>query len=201
MFNPPVQAPKGSHKLFGQQACVLSLPAAFAPRPPASFRPCKEVLQHAADLQNLGISLSLFQPMVNALALAGRCSVPMLLMGMGAKLDGIFVETMAGTGAGYRQPKASLKGHVDYGHGWRGAQPAKFESLLPPLDSRPSSLSIAKVIRFRDRRCWRHAAAWSSRPRGAAAVGWWPFGPALSLTGAPLGHGPPGAHASHLDSF
>lgn len=64
-----------------------------------------EVLQHSADLQNLGISLSVFQPMVNALALAGRCSVPMLLMGMGAKLDGIFVETMAGTGPRHRQHK------------------------------------------------------------------------------------------------
>jgi len=73
VLNPPVKA------------CLLSLPVAWA-------------LQHADALQSWGINFDFFEPVVTAVGYAGRCSVPLLLIALGAKVDSICGELWAARG-------------------------------------------------------------------------------------------------------
>jgi len=83
VLNPPVKA------------CLLSLPVALA-------------LQHAHALQSWGVSFEVFQPVTTAVGYAGRCSVPLLLMALGAKVDSISAEIWGRGGPG-EAPKANYQ--------------------------------------------------------------------------------------------
>lgn len=58
-------------------------------------------------LQSWGVSFEVFQPVTTAVGYAGRCSVPLLLMALGAKVDSISAEIWGRGGPG--EPKANYQ--------------------------------------------------------------------------------------------
>lgn len=79
VLNPPVKA------------CLLSLPAAF-------------VCQQRSALESFGLTFAALEPAITAVDYAGRCSVPLLLAALGAKVDGIWSDLRA-EGAGPKEAK------------------------------------------------------------------------------------------------
>ncbi|CAJ1396999.1 unnamed protein product [Effrenium voratum] len=101
-----------------------------------------------------GVDFQIFQPAVTAVDFAGRCSVPLLLMVLGAKVDGIAVEVFAagGKGKSYEalpspsKPESVKIGVGDCEKGPAVEQEPKIQLEQPPPSEMPLRGHLAVLL-------------------------------------------------------